>query len=1073
MAHTKKLQCSMFSLGGFLAASLLLGCAAAAITISVYTASRATGADRSAPNGGSVRQPIGLISLVLCAAFGVLGVSLLSNSSSAESSSRCDCSCSISKGCGYLWRPSKGSLFIYLNPYTHHREFQRDLPLSLLLQAIGLFWLCSSIVLVFYSLAWLQPAYRSQSAEERHWDIAVYGYSPNQLLFYGFPWVLHTAEAVGLRRDANEAKVGKCVLEQAGCCVGLDVRKNCFLRIFTPWYLPALFALLFRALRVVTVRWQHEAAGPVGDALPLFSGIVLVALIVTRIVTFKSTLLTTALSKLAGLTYLAGTVLCLIGLLALPADDGLSTMMFITGTYYGYFVPIHLWVLVLQTQAAENNAMGMFVRYLSHEIRVPANVSLLALGEAQAAIRSVTRRNEWQRRADAASDKGPLVSGVVPGKAPVLSQMVASPGATFPNSDGAAELGCKTVHTASNLQPVTTQLPTLRHTSGTIDPVVAVLAVVKPAEETAGGGTARLRDGANPDLQPKYQNAKLAVKSRHDADFEDLGVAEENTKDALLALQGMKQLLDRTLDLARFESGMQSLDEQVFHMGRFLGGLYRESLLGFKAAGVKLVWRPHGTGALTVHHAPQHDELLPRQSLPSDPTEVNQHPFVVQMDSPVPIGPAAPLPLVPLHCAESPGLWVRGDPLRLRQSIMNILHNASKYTPRGSDVFVDIQLLEGGGVFSARGASGGASRRRFAWCGACCCSTKRTQRTGLPTQLQSAPHSPAVGSADDSSLGGGSPSRSLPLPHAPHTTSVGETGTGVCTVQNIPTECMLVVAVRDTGRGMTPAEQRGIFTPFSRLHSAQEGTGLGLNIARKAMRTHGGDVEVRSEGLGKGCTFTVSAVLQHSSPPSRHSTGSSNLGLGSTRRQVQMHQTNSVGSEGWTPMGTHTGGAASSIGSGTVGEVEWQTGTLSVLGTEARALVGGICVLVVDDDAATRKVLSRILKRHCAPGTCVLTAADGKAAVDLIEAASKPGAFESGLVLPTHITMDNQMPVMTGVVATRELRAAGYDGRIVGVSGNATRVGNDEDGFLAAGADAVLSKPVSFEKLQEALMLSP
>ncbi len=85
----------------------------------------------------------------------------------------------------------------------------------------------------------------------------------------------------------------------------------------------------------------------------------------------------------------------------------------------------------------------------------------------------------------------------------------------------------------------------------------------------------------------------------------------------------------------------------------------------------------------------------------------------------------------------------------------------------------------------------------------------------------------------------------------PHTLKFKWAGTAV-----------LVVTVTDTGRGMTPAEQRGIFTPFSRLHSAQEGTGLGLNIARKAMRAHGGDVRVHSEGLGKGCTFIVSAAIR-------------------------------------------------------------------------------------------------------------------------------------------------------------------------------------------------------------------
>ena len=54
------------------------------------------------------------------------------------------------------------------------------------------------------------------------------------------------------------------------------------------------------------------------------------------------------------------------------------------------------------------------------------------------------------------------------------------------------------------------------------------------------------------------------------------------------------------------------------------------------------------------------------------------------------------------------------------------------------------------------------------------------------------------------------------------------------------------------------------------------------------------------------------------------------------------------------------------------------------------------------------------------------------------------------------ILMDNNMPQMSGIEATRELRKVGFNGPIIGISGDAS-----DAEFLRAGADAVLVKPVS------------
>jgi signal transduction histidine kinase len=62
------------------------------------------------------------------------------------------------------------------------------------------------------------------------------------------------------------------------------------------------------------------------------------------------------------------------------------------------------------------------------------------------------------------------------------------------------------------------------------------------------------------------------------------------------------------------------------------------------------------------------------------------------------------------------------------------------------------------------------------------------------------------------------------------------------------------VAVRDTGRGISPAEQDVIFEEFHQAEVFTGGTGLGLPISRRLARAMGGDVTFSSEP-GRGSTF--------------------------------------------------------------------------------------------------------------------------------------------------------------------------------------------------------------------------
>ncbi len=79
----------------------------------------------------------------------------------------------------------------------------------------------------------------------------------------------------------------------------------------------------------------------------------------------------------------------------------------------------------------------------------------------------------------------------------------------------------------------------------------------------------------------------------------------------------------------------------------------------------------------------------------------------------------------------------------------------------------------------------------------------------------------------------------------------------------------LRISVADTGVGLTPEQQKNLFQPFNRLgaeHGEEQGTGIGLIIARHMVELMGGCVGVESEP-GRGSTFWIELNLGHSLRP--------------------------------------------------------------------------------------------------------------------------------------------------------------------------------------------------------------
>ena len=82
----------------------------------------------------------------------------------------------------------------------------------------------------------------------------------------------------------------------------------------------------------------------------------------------------------------------------------------------------------------------------------------------------------------------------------------------------------------------------------------------------------------------------------------------------------------------------------------------------------------------------------------------------------------------------------------------------------------------------------------------------------------------------------------------------------------------LIISVSDTGIGIKLEDRERIFGAFEQLDSSyvrrQQGTGLGLALARSLVELHGGRIWAESEGEGKGSKFTFAIPIIESQAPS-------------------------------------------------------------------------------------------------------------------------------------------------------------------------------------------------------------
>lgn len=78
--------------------------------------------------------------------------------------------------------------------------------------------------------------------------------------------------------------------------------------------------------------------------------------------------------------------------------------------------------------------------------------------------------------------------------------------------------------------------------------------------------------------------------------------------------------------------------------------------------------------------------------------------------------------------------------------------------------------------------------------------------------------------------------------------------------------------VKDSGVGIEAEHLNEVFDLFGQAETQhathqREGLGIGLSLVRQLTEAHGGSVEVKSDGLGKGCTFTIRLPLSKAEEP--------------------------------------------------------------------------------------------------------------------------------------------------------------------------------------------------------------
>jgi signal transduction histidine kinase len=229
-------------------------------------------------------------------------------------------------------------------------------------------------------------------------------------------------------------------------------------------------------------------------------------------------------------------------------------------------------------------------------------------------------------------------------------------------------------------------------------------------------------------------------------------------------------------------------------------------------------------------------------------------------------------------------------------------------------------------------------------------------------------------------------------------------------------EITLRIEVADSGIGISPEQQKELFTSYNQADSSISkkfgGTGLGLAISKRIVELMHGTIWIESE-LNKGAKFIF--------------TIKAGKGTGISGKEPAMQN--------------KSGGQCFDF--------------------------SGYTILVAEDDETNREIMASLLEKT---GISADFAEDGKKAVSLFQ----EHAERYNLIL-----MDVHMPEMDGYEATRAIRSSGYANaksiRIIALTADAFK--EDIEKCLTAGMDSHIGKPIYpndlYAKIKENLYRQP
>ncbi|MEO0898822.1 MAG: response regulator [Bacteroidota bacterium] len=193
----------------------------------------------------------------------------------------------------------------------------------------------------------------------------------------------------------------------------------------------------------------------------------------------------------------------------------------------------------------------------------------------------------------------------------------------------------------------------------------------------------------------------------------------------------------------------------------------------------------------------------------------------------------------------------------------------------------------------------------------------------------------------------------------------------------------LQIGIHDTGIGISPEKQEGIFLEFQQadgdINRQHSGTGLGLSITKRLVELHGGTLKVESElGIGSHFYFTLPVV-----GPNQSVTTAPAILNSSNQAQFK------------------------------VDSILKKADPFLQLPEEEETFEGGsyhdVRVLIIDDEPINHQVLKNFLKRM---GMTLVSAMNGEEALKILDSGKK---FDL-------ILLDLMMPKMSGYEVCEKIR---------------------------------------------------